>query len=103
MAARSRTVTGRAVLYWTFGVSAVCTFMLSYPPTTYIIEGVSGPITFSTSMGRAPFIVTMFVLGFFMSLGTAAIFKHIPTYYPNHVGPSEGLSAWAAASARWRR
>jgi NNP family nitrate/nitrite transporter-like MFS transporter len=81
----------RAVMYWMFGVSAICTFMLSYPPTTYIIEGVSGPITFSSSMGLAPFVVTIFVLGFFMSLGTAAVFKHIPTYYPNHVGAVGGL------------
>lgn len=81
----------RAVLYWTFGVAALCTFMLSYPPTTYIIEGTRGPISFSTSMGLVPFIVTIFVLGFVMSLGSAAVFKHIPTYYPNHVGTVAGL------------
>ncbi|MFC0199571.1 nitrate/nitrite transporter [Paracoccus rhizosphaerae] len=81
----------RAVLYWTFGVSVLCTFMLSYPPTTYIIEGIAGPITFSTSMGLVPFVVTIFVLGFFMSLGKAAVFKHIPVYYPNHVGAVGGL------------
>lgn len=81
----------RAVMYWTFGISVLCTFMLSYPPTTYIIEGIAGPITFSTSMGLVPFIVTIFVLGFFMSLGKAAVFKHIPVYYPNHVGAVGGL------------
>ena len=81
----------RAVMYWTFGVSALCTFMLSYPPTTYVIEGVHGPITFSTSMGLVPFVVAIFVLGFFMSLGAAAVFKHIPTYYPKHVGAVGGL------------
>lgn len=81
----------RAVMYWTFGVSVICTFMLSYPPTTYIIEGVHGPITFRSSMGLVPFIVTIFVLGFFMSLGKAAVFKHIPAYYPNHVGAVGGL------------
>jgi NNP family nitrate/nitrite transporter-like MFS transporter len=82
-----------------FGVSAICTFMLSYPPTTYIIEGVSGPITFSSSMGLAPFIVTIFVLGFFMSLGTAAVFKHSLSTTRTTWGPSGGLSAWSAASA----
>ena len=81
----------RAVMYWTFGVSVLCTFLLSYPPTTYIIQGIAGPITFSTSMGLAPFLVTIFVLGFFMSLGKAAVFKHIPVYYPNHVGAAGGL------------
>lgn len=81
----------RAVMYWTFGVAAVCTFMLSYPPTTYIIAGVDGPITFSTSMGLVPFLVTIFVLGFVMSLGMAAVFKHIPHYYPHYVGAVGGL------------
>lgn len=81
----------RAVLYVTFGVSVVTTFMLSYPPTTYIIRGVHGPITFHTEMGLVPFLVTLFVLGFFMSLGKAAVFKHIPVYYPNHVGAVGGL------------
>jgi NNP family nitrate/nitrite transporter-like MFS transporter len=81
----------RSVLYVTFGISVLCTFMLSYPPTTYIIEGVHGPITFRTEMGLIPFLVAIFVLGFFMSLGKAAVFKHIPVYYPNHVGAVGGL------------
>ena len=81
----------RSVMYVTFGVSVLTTFMLSYPPTTYIIEGVRGPITFRTEMGLVPFLVTIFVLGFFMSLGKAAVFKHIPVYYPNHVGAVGGL------------
>ena len=81
----------RSVLYVTFAISVLTTFMLSYPPTTYIIEGVRGPITFRTEMGLVPFLVTIFVLGFFMSLGKAAVFKHIPVYYPNHVGAVGGL------------
>ena len=81
----------RSVMYVTFAVSVLCCFMLSYPPTTYIIEWVQGPITFRTEMGLIPFLVTIFVLGFFMSLGKAAVFKHIPVYYPNHVGAVGGL------------
>ncbi|MGF1627804.1 MAG: nitrate/nitrite transporter [Alphaproteobacteria bacterium] len=81
----------RKVMYWTFGVSVLCTFMLSYPNTDYVIHGIEGPITFSTSMGVVPFAVTVFVLGAFMSFGKAAVFKHIPVYYPNHVGSVGGL------------
>ncbi len=81
----------RSVMYVTFAVCVLCTFMLSYPPTTYIIEGVKGPIQFHTEMGLIPFLVVIFVLGFFMSLGKAAVFKHIPVYYPNHVGAVGGL------------
>ncbi|CTQ34344.1 nitrate/nitrite transporter [Jannaschia rubra] len=81
----------RAVMYWTFGFSLVFLFMLSYPPTDYVIQGKDGPITFSTEMGFWPFVATIFGLGFFMSLGKAAVFKHIPVYYPNHVGSVGGL------------
>ena len=81
----------RAVMYWTFGFSLVLLFMLSYPPTDYVIQGKNGPITFSTEMALWPFVITLFVLGFFMSLGKAAVFKHIPVYYPHHVGAVGGL------------
>jgi MFS transporter, NNP family, nitrate/nitrite transporter len=81
----------RTVMYWTFGFSLLLLFMLSYPPTEYVIRGVDGPIAFSTEMGVVPFVITLFTLGFFMSLGKAAVFKHIPVYYPNHVGAVGGL------------
>ena len=81
----------RKVMYWTFIVSIICVFMLSYPHTDYIIHGIDGPIAFSTQMGLVPFVILIFVLGFFMSLGKAAVYKHIPVYYPGHVGAVGGL------------
>jgi len=81
----------RRIMYWTFLVSVVCTFVLSYPPTQYVIEGIAGPVAFSTRMGLAGFIVVTFVLGFFMSLGKAAVYKHIPVYYPDRVGAVGGV------------
>jgi NNP family nitrate/nitrite transporter-like MFS transporter len=81
----------RTVMYWTFGFCLFFLFMLSYPPTEYVIRGKDGPIHFSTEMGLWPFIATLFGLGFFMSLGKAAVFRHIPVYYPNHVGAVGGL------------
>ncbi|WP_318527527.1 MFS transporter [Defluviimonas sp. WL0002] len=81
----------RSVMYWTFLFSLVFLFMLSYPPTDYVIQGKDGPIHFSTEMGRWPFVITLFCLGFFMSLGKAAVYKHIPVYYPTHVGAVGGL------------
>ncbi len=81
----------RRIMYWTFLVSVVCTFILSYPPTQYVVEGIRGPLTFSTRMGIVGFVVTAFVLGFFMSLGKAAVYKHIPVYYPDRVGAVGGV------------
>nr|WP_317616348.1 MFS transporter [Paracoccus mutanolyticus] len=81
----------RTVMYWTFGFAIVFLVMLSYPPTDYVVHGKNGPIAFSTQMDLWPFVATLFALGFFMSLGKAAVFKHIPVYYPNHVGAVGGL------------
>ncbi len=81
----------RRVMYWTFGVSVAACFVLAYPPTAYIVKGIQGPISFTMEMGLLPFTVSIFVLGFFMSLGKAAVYKHIPVYYPNHVGAVGGV------------
>ncbi|MFV0292626.1 MAG: nitrate/nitrite transporter [Paracoccus sp. (in: a-proteobacteria)] len=89
--ALSDRVGARTVMYWTFGFSAILLFMLSYPPTDYVIRGKDGPIAFSTEIDFWPFVTLLFALGFFMSLGKAAVYKHIPVYYPNHVGAVGGL------------
>lgn len=81
----------RTVMYWTFLVAVVCTFILAYPPTQYVVEGIRGPIAFSTRMGLLGFMAVAFVLGFFMSLGKAAVYKHIPVYYPDRVGAVGGV------------
>ena len=81
----------RRVMYWTFGVSVAACFVMSYPPTQYIVKGINGPIAFTLEMGLLPFTVVAFVLGFFMSLGKAAVYKHIPVYYPKHVGAVGGV------------
>ena len=65
----------RSVMYWMLGVSAVATLVLSLP----------------TGVTPAIFIVVVFVLGFVMSLGKAAVYKHIPVYYPNSVGAVGGV------------
>jgi len=81
----------RKVMYWTFGFSLIALFMLSYPSTEYVVSGVNGPIRFSISTSLVPFVLITFVLGFFMSLGKAAVYKHIPVYYPDNVGAVGGL------------
>ncbi|HRD78614.1 MAG TPA: MFS transporter, partial [Hyphomicrobiaceae bacterium] len=81
----------RRVMYWTFGVSVLCCFFLSYPPTEYVVKGIRGPMAFRLETGLYAFIVLTFVLGFFMSLGKAAVYKHIPVYYPKHVGSVGGV------------
>ncbi|CAI2933858.1 MFS transporter [Aminobacter niigataensis] len=81
----------RTVMYWTFGVSAIATLILSLPTADYVVHGISGPMSFHFEVGPVAFMVVAFVLGFFMSLGKAAVYKHIPAYYPENVGAVGGL------------
>ncbi|WP_339913786.1 nitrate/nitrite transporter [uncultured Brevundimonas sp.] len=84
-------VGARKVMYLTFALSAVCAFILAYPATTYVVDGIEGPIQFRLALSLPAFTVLVFVLGFAMSLGKAAVYKHIPVYYPDHVGAVGGL------------
>lgn len=87
----SDTFGARRVMYITFIVCVICCFILSYPATDYTVHGIKGDIQFSTGMGFIPFTVIVFVLGLFMSFGKAAVYKHIPVYYPDNVGSVAGI------------
>ncbi|MBS0274699.1 MAG: NarK/NasA family nitrate transporter [Proteobacteria bacterium] len=81
----------RSVMYLTFIVSSAICFALSYPATDYVVHGIEGPIAFSFEIGLPAFVMLTMVLGFFMAIGMAAVYKHIPVYYPEHVGAVGGL------------
>ncbi|MYD75923.1 MAG: NarK/NasA family nitrate transporter [Gammaproteobacteria bacterium] len=81
----------RAVMYATFIVSLICLFFMSYPETRYTVQGIDGPIEFTIRLNLVVFVLLTIILGFLMSLGKAAVYKHIPVYYPEHVGSVGGL------------
>ncbi len=81
----------RAVMYWTLTASTIIAFFLSYSATSYVVHGIEGPIEFDLAISLPVFVSLTVVLGFFMSLGKAAVYKHIPVYYPNHVGAVGGI------------
>lgn len=156
----------RSVMYWTFIVCVICTFIMSYPQTKYevdaigeytfiknvqmvdgqpmvatadvadafvklgkgdvrsvlpterrvsavalydILQSVEGlnsaydkkkntlqiiaeqKLNFDFGLPLWAFVSLTVVLGFFMSLGKAAVYKHIPVYYSDHVGAVGGM------------
>jgi MFS transporter, NNP family, nitrate/nitrite transporter len=81
----------RRVMYASFTVAVIATFLLSYPATSYVVDGIQGPIAFRIATGLPVFMAILVTLGFFMSLGMAAVFKHIPVYYPQDIGAVGGL------------
>src|SRR5690606_26280705 len=64
----------RRLMYWALITSVACTFLLSYPPTRYVVHGTEGGIRFSLEMALPAFIVVIFALGLSMALGKAAVY-----------------------------
>jgi NNP family nitrate/nitrite transporter-like MFS transporter len=78
-------------------VCVVTSFLLMFPdleagflvPAKYAAAG-EGP-HLSLRMTPLPFTLLVFVLGIAMGIGKAAVFKHIPHYFPDQVGSVGGL------------
>jgi len=87
----------RFVMYLTFVVSLVVLFIMSYPETSYTVKGIPNAdgserlIEFSFGIPLYLFVFLSVILGFVMSLGKAAVYKHIPVYFPDNVGAVGGL------------
>ncbi len=87
----------RTVMYWVLSICVVTSFLLMFPdvemgfqvPAKYAALG-DGP-RLSLRMGPYLFTAIVFVLGLAMGIGKAAVFKHIPHYFPDKVGSVGGL------------
>jgi MFS transporter, NNP family, nitrate/nitrite transporter len=87
----------RRVMYWTFALMLVTTFLLMMPNGHIVVEvtEATDPRGFREvlpyAMGIVPFTILLFLLGCAMGIGKAAVFKHIPEYFPKDVGSVGGL------------
>ena len=78
-------------------VSLIVLFVMSYPETSYVVKGIPNAdgsprlIEFSFGIPLYVFVFLTVILGFVMSLGKAAVYKHIPVYFPHNVGAVGGL------------
>jgi NNP family nitrate/nitrite transporter-like MFS transporter len=82
----------RRAMYWTFGVMMATTLFLSMPGGHIVLQTRSGPKdVLPYEIGVGPFAVAVFVLGCAMGVGKAAVYKHIPEYFPEDVGAVGGL------------
>ena len=77
--------------WWVMWVSWIALFLLSYPPTTYTVHGVNGPVTFTLALNVWTFTVLMFVLGIAWAFGKASVFKYIADDYPGNIGVISGI------------
>jgi NNP family nitrate/nitrite transporter-like MFS transporter len=83
----------RRGMYFTFTVMLVTTGILMMPNGHLVVVQANGTETdhWNYSIGIVPFAILVFVLGCAMGIGKAAVYKHIPEYFPTNVGPVGGL------------
>lgn len=83
----------RRVLYWTFAAMLIATGLLMMPNGHLVIDHPDGSQTshLPYTIGLVPFTSVLFLLGCVMGIGKAAVYKHIPEYFPDNVGSVGGL------------
>lgn len=87
----------RIVMYGTFATMLLACGVLMMP-YGYIVVRVSPDVepgglreVLPYELGIVPFTALVFVVGIAMGVGKAAVFKHIPEYFPGDVGAVGGL------------
>lgn len=83
----------RRVMYLTFAMMLVSSGILMMPNGHIVINHADGHSSehLSYSIGLWPVVFLVFVLGCAMGFGKAAVYKHIPEYFPDNVGSVGGL------------
>jgi len=83
----------RTVMYGTFGVMLATSGILMMPNGYVMIVHPDGSLSqhLAYTMGIVWFTVCVFLLGCAMGVGKAAVYKHIPEYFPDNVGSVGGL------------
>lgn len=82
----------RRVMYATFTVMLAVLFLLSLPSGHLVVQTVAGSApALPFTMPLVAFSSLIFVLGCAMGVGKAAVYKHIPDYFPADVGSVGGL------------
>ncbi len=87
----------RRIMYLVFAIMTGALILLSAPSGHIVLQvsqsfdadGLTEVLPFS--LGVVPFTVAVILLGVGMGIGKAAVYKHIPEYFPNDVGAVGGL------------
>jgi len=83
----------RRVMYWTFGLMLLASGILMMPYGHIVLAQPDGTTSevLPWSIGVVTFTALVFVIGCSMGIGKAAVYKHIPEYFPKDVGAVGGL------------
>lgn len=82
----------RRLMYLTFGLMLTALLFLAAPFGYIVLETPEGTReVMPYSLGVVPFTILVFIVGIAMGIGKAAVYKHIPEYFPHDVGAVGGL------------
>ena len=83
----------RRAMYLTFFVMLAATGVLMMPNGHVVVDQADGSSieTLHYSLSLPLFVFLVFIIGCAMGIGKAAVYKHIPTYFPDNVGSVGGL------------
>lgn len=83
----------RRAMYGTFVTMLLALGLLMMPAGHLVVQHPDGRTSehLAWDLGLVPFAVIVFVLGCAMGVGKAAVYKHIPEYFPDNVGSVGGL------------
>jgi NNP family nitrate/nitrite transporter-like MFS transporter len=83
----------RRVMYATFITMLIATGILMMPYGYIVLNQFDGTTSevLPWSVNATVFTILVFLIGVAMGLGKAAVYKHIPEYFPNDVGAVGGL------------
>ncbi|MDZ7577009.1 MAG: nitrate/nitrite transporter [Candidatus Nanopelagicales bacterium] len=83
----------RRVMYWTFGTMLFASGILMMPYGYIVLSKPDGTTSevLPWSVSVFWFTVLVFLIGIAMGVGKAAVYKHIPEYFPHDVGAVGGL------------
>lgn len=83
----------RRAMYLTFALMLVASGVLMMPNGHIVINHADGSATehLAYEIGLVPFVLLVFLMACAMGIGKAAVYKHIPEYFPQNVGAVGGL------------
>ncbi|WP_233853489.1 MFS transporter [Paraburkholderia sp. HD33-4] len=80
-----------SVTWWGLWVAWICLFLLSYPPTDFVIHTIDGTASIHLRVTVYAFVALAFVLGAVFAFGMASTFKYVADDFPENMGVVTGI------------
>lgn len=80
-----------SVTWWGLWVAWICLFLLSYPPTDFVIHTIDGTLTLQLHTPLLGFVGLTFLLGAVFAFGMASTFKYVADDFSANMGVVTGI------------